>query len=166
MIYPACAASHAGFESYELFGNGDYPLSKENLQKFGGAYFPAPALELNNKLATPLLATKDELQGLPPALVFTAECDILRDEGEEYARRLTDAGVPTTAVRVIGTGKELTSKINVLLILTFSSSRLHFSCSYRDPTVSVHDIQYRTAFEGYFWITINLECPNVNLING
>jgi acetyl esterase/lipase len=50
-----------------------------------------------------LLATPEQLEYLPPALVLVAEHDLLRDEGEEYARKLAEARVEVTAVRYLST---------------------------------------------------------------
>ena len=54
-------------------------------------------------MAAPLSAVIDQLRGLPDALLITAEVDVLRDEGEAYARKLSQACVRTTCTRYIGT---------------------------------------------------------------
>ncbi|KAF7721754.1 hypothetical protein EC973_004171 [Apophysomyces ossiformis] len=103
LIYPGITGDGEKFNSWNLYGNGEYILSRADTQYFLKSYFLKPLNELKDVLATPDIATKEELTGLPPALVITAECDVLRDEAEAYARQLTDAGVDTAAVRIIGT---------------------------------------------------------------
>jgi acetyl esterase len=60
----------------------------------------APNADLNDPLISPLLAK--DLGGLPPAVIVTIEFDPVRDEGEAYARRLGEAGVPVKSARIPG----------------------------------------------------------------
>ena len=64
-------------------------------------YIPDPE-KRKDIYASPLRATKEELTGLPPALIVVAENDVLRDEGEAYGRKLDEAGVRTTLARYDG----------------------------------------------------------------
>src|SRR5262249_40867621 len=86
------------FPSHVENGSG-YGLTKEAIEQFGAFYLPDNA-DATHPYASPYFA--DDLSGLPPALVVTAECDPLRDEGEAYAHRLQEAGVPTELVRMNG----------------------------------------------------------------
>ena len=72
------------------------------MEWFWNAYEPDAAAR-KKPTASPLQASIDQLKGLPPALVITDENDILRDEGEAYAHKLSEAGVSVTAVRYLGT---------------------------------------------------------------
>jgi acetyl esterase len=101
LIYPA-TSPETDWESYQKYGQGDYPLSLKDGELFSGSYFPAPTKEMQDRYATPLISTVEQLTGLPPAFVITAECDILRDEGEAYGAKLLEAGVETAGIRVTG----------------------------------------------------------------
>ena len=86
--------------SYNQFAEGHF-LTRGMMEWFWDNYTTDPK-QRNEIYASPLRASLEQLQGLPPALVQTAEMDVLRDEGEAYARRLNAAGVPVTAVRYNG----------------------------------------------------------------
>ena len=86
------------YDSWHEFGRG-YGLETEGLLA-GKAFYFADEADAADPLASPILAP--DLSGLPPAVVFTAEFDPLRDMGEAYGRRLADAGVPTTVSRQPG----------------------------------------------------------------
>jgi acetyl esterase len=77
-------------------------LTRQDMEWFWDSYLPNPADRVQ-AIATPLSATIEQLRGLPDALLITAELDVLRDEGESYARKLQEAGVRTTCTRYIGT---------------------------------------------------------------
>ena len=87
-------------ESYNLFGKDRF-LTK-NLMMWMWDNYTTDANQRKEIYASPLQATVEQLRGLPTALIQTAENDILRDEGEAYARKLDEAGVKVTATRFNG----------------------------------------------------------------
>ncbi|WP_439654648.1 alpha/beta hydrolase fold domain-containing protein [[Erwinia] mediterraneensis] len=99
MLWPV---TDANFDngSYNQFENG-YFLSRNMMKWFWDAYTTKES-ERNNILASPLRATAEQLQGLPPTLIQTAELDVLRDEGEAFGRKLDAAGVDVTVTRYNG----------------------------------------------------------------
>lgn len=98
MVYPVTDLSSFDTCSYSEFADG-YSLTRSEMEWFRDHYL-SRIDDRENPYASPLLAT--DLKGLPPALIITAECDPLRDEGEAYAKRLEQAGVPLTCKRYPG----------------------------------------------------------------
>ncbi|WP_329560575.1 alpha/beta hydrolase [Kitasatospora sp. NBC_01266] len=99
LFYPVTDASF-DTPSYHQFAEG-YFLRRDGMQWFWDQYTTDPA-QRAEITASPLRATTEQLTGLPAALVITGEADVLRDEGEAYANKLRQAGVPVTAVRYQG----------------------------------------------------------------
>jgi acetyl esterase/lipase len=99
LFYPVTDASF-DTPSYHQFAEG-YFLRRDAMQWFWDQYTTEES-ERAQITASPLRATLDQLAGLPQALVITGEADVLRDEGEAYANKLRQAGVPVTASRYQG----------------------------------------------------------------
>ncbi|PSR62980.1 MULTISPECIES: alpha/beta hydrolase [Nocardia] len=99
LFYPV---TDANFDtpSYERFVEG-YFLTREGMRWFWDQYTTSEA-DRAQITASPLRATTEQLAGLPPALVITGEADVLRDEGEAFAAKLRDAGVPVVQTRYGG----------------------------------------------------------------
>ena len=96
LFYPVTDAAMDD-ASYSEFAKGPW-LTKPAMEFFWGAYLPDVQARKDVHVS-PLNATTEQLQGLPQALVITDENDVLRYEGEAYARKLTQAGVTVTATR-------------------------------------------------------------------
>jgi acetyl esterase/lipase len=86
--------------SYHAYPNG-YFLTRNMMKWFWDSY-TTDAAARKEIYASPLQASLEQLKGLPPALIQTAEFDVLRDEGEAYGRKLAEAGVDVTTTRVNG----------------------------------------------------------------
>jgi acetyl esterase len=99
LFYPVTDAAF-DTESYRRFATG-YFLRRDAMMWFWDQYTSTPE-ERGEITASPLRAPLEQLRGLPPALIITAEADVLRDEGEAYANKLREAGVRVTAARFQG----------------------------------------------------------------
>jgi acetyl esterase len=99
MYYPV---TDAGMDtgSYGQFAEG-YFLTAKAMEWFWDAYLPDVDRRAE-PYASPLRASDEQLQGLPPAYLNVDEADVLRDEGEAYGARLRAAGVDVTTVRYDG----------------------------------------------------------------
>ena len=100
LLYPVTDAS-MDTKSYDDFKDGPW-LTKKAMEYFWHAYLPDKKTG-EEIFISPLKAGIEDLKNLPPALIITVENDVLRDEGEEYARKLDEAGVKVSNVRINGT---------------------------------------------------------------
>jgi acetyl esterase len=98
MMYPVCDCD-MGTDSYKAFGAG-YVLTAPDMGWFYDHYLQGNKAKRADPLVSPLRAR--ELKGLPPALIQTAEYDVLRDEAETYGKRLAAAGVKVWIKRYQG----------------------------------------------------------------
>jgi acetyl esterase/lipase len=99
MFWPVTDASF-DTKSYEQFADGHF-LTRNMMRWFWDNY-TTDQRERQDVYASPLQASLERLKGVAPALVQTAEMDVLRDEGEAFARKLDRAGVDVTATRYNG----------------------------------------------------------------
>ncbi len=125
LLYPVTDASMKT-ESYKLYKDGPW-LTKKAMEWFWDAYLPEKKeresiyVSLNN-------ADIADLENLPPALIITAENDVLRDEGEEYARKLDEAGVDVISVRINNTHHDF-MMLNALFESLPVNAAFHLVCS-------------------------------------
>lgn len=97
LLYPTMDANFKA-QSHELFADGFF-LTGERLRWYRDNYLPSKDAR-NDVRASPGL--ENDLEGLAPALIITAGFDPLRDEAEEYAEKLKNAGVPMGVIRYEG----------------------------------------------------------------
>ncbi|KAK9917447.1 hypothetical protein WJX75_004465 [Coccomyxa subellipsoidea] len=99
LICPVLDYHTPGTASYAAFGGDDAIVSRKAMEKVFLDYVPNKE-DIDSPLVCPLRA--QDLTGLPPALIFTGERDLLRDEGEAYAAKLLTAGVDVSLKRFKG----------------------------------------------------------------
>jgi acetyl esterase len=99
LFYPSTDSVSLDTPSFRDFGQQPLGLTRADIDWFLDQYLPDRSMRAD-PAASPMLA--DDLHGLPPTLLVTAEFDVLRDEGEAYARCLQAAGVPVRLMRCSG----------------------------------------------------------------
>lgn len=97
LVYPVLDA-RMNTPSYDEFGQG-FGLTRQKMAYYWDSYCSEPELRGDSRAAP---GAAQPSANLPPTLIITAECDVLRDEGEDYAQRLAEAGVDAVAVRYRG----------------------------------------------------------------
>ena len=103
LLYPVTDITSFESPSYREFEGAPIGLTRAEMQWFARHYLEGAtddAADAKNPYVSPLKA--DSLSGLPPALIVTGEFDVLRDEGEEYGRRLSAEGCVVKIVRATG----------------------------------------------------------------
>jgi acetyl esterase len=116
LFYAATNCASLDTPSYLEFGEKSLGLPKRDVEWFLEQYIPDQKDRLS-PLVSPLLAS--DLHGLSPALVVTAEFDVLRDEGETYARRMQEAGVKVQLMRCNGVVHGFLSTIGLIKRATY-----------------------------------------------
>ncbi len=135
LIYPATDFSER-HPSRQLFSEG-FLLTDAEMDWFEANYLGPESEQASDPRASPLLA--EDLSGLAPALVVTAAFDPLRDEGEAYARALSDAGSPATLRRIPGFVHGFVSAAGVsrsardALVEIAGATRAMFAAAHRPP---------------------------------
>lgn len=89
----------SNFETFSYEEHKDDPFIHRDMMKYFWQSYIRDENDYNLPLLAPLKSKLEDLKGLPPALVITAETDVLRDEGEAYAKKLKKAEMPTVSVR-------------------------------------------------------------------
>lgn len=122
-------------KSYEQFSKGHY-LSRDIMIWFWNMYAPDKSKHHSSKIS-PLKATNEELTHLPQTLLITAEYDVLRDEGEAYAKKLRMAKVPVISTRYGRTIHDFVV-LNALKDTNPSKAALNQICNFLKTTFSVN----------------------------
>ncbi len=130
LMWPSTDTSFAQ-DSYEAYGQQRFLTV--TLMRWSWDHYTVDPKQRKEKYASPLQASLEELQGLPPTLIQVAENDILRDEGEAYGRKLERAGVEVLSVRYNGmihdfgmlNGLAETPQVKGLIVLAAAELKKH-----------------------------------------